>query len=211
MPHRLLVQALSRGAKYLGLSNVSFVSMSQPNFPPTNKVEYLALSHSFIDENYFRQFMLSCHNLKKLSVTGPFVRWKSDDLVKGILQNSSSLKVLDLRGPYNLESQDLESILSSCLNLTEANFRFNFSSFTFANCAPNIKKLDLSGVEIRINAIITLFNQCNKLTDLYLTWASIKDEIGDRNIKFPTKTQLQSLYIRDCEIKSIYLEMLISS
>ena len=211
MPHRLLVQALSRGAKYLGLSKASFVSMSQPNFPPTNKVEYLALSDSFMDENYFRQFILSCHNLKKLSVTGPFVRWKSDDLLKGILQNSNSLKVLDLGGCDNLESQDFQSIMSSCLNLTEANFSFSFSSFIFENCAPNIEKLGLSKVEISINEIITLFTQCNKLTDLDLTWASIIDEIGHRNIKFPTKTQLQSLYIKDCDIKSTHLEMLILS
>ena len=68
VPHKLLEQALSRGTKYLGLSNLNFVSTLEPNFPLTNQVEYLALSSSLMDKKYFRQLLLSCHNLKKLSV-----------------------------------------------------------------------------------------------------------------------------------------------
>ena len=65
VPHQLLKQALSRGTKYLGLSNLSFVStVVEPNFPPNNQVEYLDLSTSLMDEKYFRQLILSCHNLK---------------------------------------------------------------------------------------------------------------------------------------------------
>ena len=40
VPHKLLEQALSRGAKYLGPSNLSFASTVEPNFlilfPPLN-------------------------------------------------------------------------------------------------------------------------------------------------------------------------------
>ena len=55
VPHQLLKQALSRGTKYLGLSYLSFVStVEEPNFPPNNQVEYLALSTSLMDEKYFR-------------------------------------------------------------------------------------------------------------------------------------------------------------
>ena len=123
--NELLGQALSRGLKYLGLSRRSFFSTLEPNYPPTNQIEYLALRIPLtcpIDEKYFRQLLLSCHNLKKLSVTDG--DWKSDELTKGILQNSNSLKVLDLSGCCKLNPQDLKSIVSRCLELTEANFDY---------------------------------------------------------------------------------------
>ena len=120
VPHKLLEQALSRGVKYLGLSNLNFVSTLEPNFPPTNQVEYLALSSSLMNKNYFRQLLLSCHNLKKLSVNDG--DWKSDDLIEGILQNSNSLRVLDLSGCGKLKVQGVKSIILSCIKLTEANF-----------------------------------------------------------------------------------------
>ena len=126
VPHKFLEQALSRGAKYLGLSNLSFISTLEPNFPPKNQVEYLDLTGSYMDENYFRQLMLSCHSLIKLSVANPCGAWKSKDLLKGIFQNSNSLKVLDLSGCNKLTDQDIKSILSNCLNLTEVNLSFRW-------------------------------------------------------------------------------------
>ena len=217
MPHMLLVQALSRGVKYLGLSHLRFISTSQPNFPTTNQVEYLALSGIDMDESNFRKLILSCHNLKKLFVNGnPYGTWKFDDLMKGIIQNSDSLKVLNLSGFCKLDSQDIISIMSKCLNLTEANFYFSswdvpVSSVINANSAPNIKKLGLSGSAISIKDISTLVTQCNKLIHLDLTRAHFLHEPEHGNIKFPTKIQLESLYMRGFEIELPYLEMLISS
>ena len=216
MPHRLLVEALSRGTRYLGLSNLSFISTSQPNFPPTNQVEYLALSGSFMDENYFRELILSCHSLIKLSVPNTRGAWKSEDLLKGILQNSNSLKVLDLSECHKLTYQDIKSILSKCLNLTEVNFSFNWwtllapnLSDIFAKLTPNIEKISLPAISI--NAIKTLLTQCNKLTQLDLTCARFKDEPEDRNVKFPTKIKLESLYMRGFDMDFKNLEMLIPS
>ena len=222
MPHSFLVEALSRGARYLGLSDVSFLSTSQPNFPTTNQVEYLALSGPFMDENYFRELILSCHNLIKLSVANPCRAWKWDDLKKGILQNSNSLKVLDLSECPKLNSQDIKSILSSCLNLTEANFRANFSynlrhvlepnlSVKFESFAPNIEKLCLSEAALSFNDITTLITQCNKLTDLDITWAQLTDEPATRHIEFPTKIQLESLHMRGFDLHFTHLKLLISS
>ena len=211
MPHRLLVQALKRGARHLALSNLNFISTSQPNFPTTNQVEYLALSSSLIDEKYFGELILSCHNLKKLSVNDGY--WKSDDLMKGILQNSNSLTVLDLSGCDKLKRQDVKSIISSCLELTEANFDHMTSlSSTFANLTTNIEKLSLSGTAIGINDITEILTKCNKLTDLDLTWAHLLvPKIGHKNIKFPKKTQLKSLYLRGFNIKFNLLKLLVLS
>ena len=169
VPNKLLEQALSRGVKYLGLSNLSDVSTLKSNFPPTNQVEYLALSSSLLDENYFRQLILSCHNLTKLSVPGPYGTWNSDDLIEGIVQNSDSLKVLDLSGCHKLDSEDLNSIVSVCLKLTDANFDYLCQrtynlSYIFRNLTPNIKKLSLSGAALRISDIANLITKCNKIT-----------------------------------------------
>ena len=218
MPHGLLVQALSRGARYLGLSNLSFISPSQPTFPPTNQVEYLDLSGSFMNENYFRHLILSCHNLKKLSLADTYGAWKSVDIMKGILQNSNSLRVLDLSGCCKLKPQDVKSVMSSCLNLTEANFSYNVwdiqvpnLSVIYGNFPPSIKKLGLSGAAIGINAITTLITRCNKLTDLDLTDAHIIDEPENNNIRFPTKTHLESLYMRGFDVQFTHLDKLIPS
>jgi hypothetical protein len=218
MPQSFLVEALLRGARYLGLSNLSLISTSQPDFPPTNQVKYLALSSTFMGENYFRELILSCHNLIKLSVANPCGTWKSDDLIKAILQNSNSLKVLDLSECHYLKYQDIKSILSSCLNLTEANFSYNLwhelepnLSVIFESFQPNIEKLGLSGAALSINAITILITQCNKLTDLDITFAHLIDEPEIRNVEFPTKIQLESLYMRRFDFDFTYLKMLIPS
>ena len=211
MPHQLLKQALSRGTKYLGLSNLNFVSTLEPNFPLTNQVEYLALSSSLMDKKYFRRFLLSCHNLKKLSVNDG--DWKSDDLIEGILQNSNSLRVLDLSGCGKLKVQGVKSIISSCLKLTEANFdHMTIWDSIFLNLTPTIEKLSLSGTAIGINDITEILTRCNKLTDLDLTWAHlVVPKIGHKNIKFPKKTQLKSLYLRGFNIEFNLLKLLVLS
>ena len=214
VPNKLLEQALSRGAKYLGLSNLSDVSTSKSNFPTTNQVEYLALSSSLMDENYFRQLILSCHKLTKLSVPGPYGTWNKDDLIEGIVQNYDSLKVLDLSGCHKLDSQDLNAIVFICQKLTDANFdhmnlTYNLSSI-FTNLTPNIKKLSLSGATLRISDIANLITQCNKITDLNLNWALLLPG-GLEHTNFPRKTQLKSLHLRGFEIKFNYLEMFIRS
>ena len=218
MPQSFLVEALLRGARYLGLSNLSLISTSQPDFPPTNQVKYLALSSTFMGENYFRELILSCHNLIKLSVANPCGTWKSDDLIKAILQNSNSLKVLDLSECHYLKYQDIKSILSSCLNLTEANFSYNLwhelvpnLSVIFESFPPSIEKLALSGAVLSNDAIIILITQCNKLTDLDLSWAHLIDEPELRSIKVQTKIQLESLYMRGFAnmLDLTHLEMLI--
>ena len=218
MPQRLLVQALSRGVRYLGISHLCFISTSQLNLPPKNQVEYLDLSGSYMDENFFRQLMLSCHNLKKLSVAHPYGAWKSKDLLKGLLQNSTSLNVLDLSKCYKLTYRDIKSILSSCRNLTEVNFSFNSWTFRvpnlsviFSGLTPNIEKLSLSAVAISISAIKTLFTQCYKLTQLDLTRAHFIDEPEDTNFKFPKEIQLESLFMSGFDIHYTHLEMLIPS
>ena len=212
--NKLLEQALSRGLKYLGLSKRSFFATLEPNYPPTNQVEYLALSSSLIDEKYFRQLLLSCHNLKKLSVNDGY--WKSDDLMQGILQNSNSLKVLDLSGCDKLKQKDVKSIILSCLELTDANFdhmnlhTYNLASI-FTNLTPNIKKLSLSGAALRLSDLNKLITRCNKITDLDLNWALLFPDQIITNITFPRKTQLKSLYLRGFDMKFSYLEMFILS
>ena len=86
---------------------------------------------------------------------------------------------------------------------------FTSLSEIFASLTPNVEKLCLSADALSINAIKTLFTQCNKLTQLDLTRAHFKDEPEDTNVKFPKKIQLESLYMRGLDIDFTHLEMLI--
>jgi hypothetical protein len=113
---------MARGAKYLGLVNVNRMFEPKPNFPKNNHVEYLTLSGSNMEENYFRQLISSCHCLTKLSVYQCIGTWNPKDLFRGILQNASTLKVLDLSKCRQMSSNDIEQIVKRCINLTEANF-----------------------------------------------------------------------------------------
>ena len=162
----------------------------------------------------FLGLLKTTFKLKYVGYRAVYETWKFDDLLKGIIQNSNKLKVLDLSGFCKLDSQDIVSIMSKCLNLTEANFRFRdvpVPSVIMAISAPSIEKLGLSGSAISIKAISTLFTQCNRLIHLDLTCARFIHEPEHRNIKFPTKIQLESLYMRGFEIEFTYLEMLILS
>ena len=122
IPNDLIEQAMARGTKYLGLSNVNAMFEPKPNFPKTNQVKYLTLSGSNMEENYFRQLISSCHCLTKLSVYHFIGSWNPKDLFRGILQNASTLKVLDLSKCRDMSSNDIELIVKRCINLTEANF-----------------------------------------------------------------------------------------
>ena len=114
---------MARGTKYLGLANVNRMFEPKPNFPKINHVEYLTLSGSNMEENYFRQLISSCHCLIKLSVYHFIGTWNPKDLFRGILQNASTLKVLDLSTKCSFQcSNDIELIVKRCINLTEANF-----------------------------------------------------------------------------------------
>ena len=113
---------MARGTKYLGLANVNRMFEPKPNFPKTNQVKYLTLSGSNMEENYFKQLISSCHCLIKLSVYHFIGTWNPKDLFRGILQNASTLKVLDLFKCRDMSSNDIELIVKRCINLTEANF-----------------------------------------------------------------------------------------
>ena len=119
-----------------------------PNFPKSNQLEYLDLNFSNMEEEYFRQLILSCHKLTKLSVYYIIGQWKSADLVKGILQNASTLKVLDISKDKSekLVPKQIMDIVTSCVNLTEANFgELNrgeeWTPFLCENITATIKKL----------------------------------------------------------------------
>ena len=119
-----------------------------PNFPKSNHLEYLDLGSSNITEEYFRQLMLSCHKLTKLSVYYIIGGWKTADLLKGILQSAITLRVLDISKDKENKwtPKQLKAIVNSCVNLTEANFGGidrgeEWTPYLCENITTTIKKL----------------------------------------------------------------------
>ena len=148
-PDGFVEQALCRGTKYLCLMTHANPE-AIPNFPKSNQLEYLDINSSNIEEEYFRQLILSCHKLTKLSVYYLIGQWKSADLVKGILQNALTLKVLDIsKDKYEkLVPKQIKDIVKACVNLTEANFGEihrgeEWTSFVCENLTTKIRKLRL--------------------------------------------------------------------
>ena len=126
----------------------------------------------------FRQLISSCHCLTKLSVYHFIGSWeeKPRDLLRGILQNASTLKVLDLSKCESLSGNDIELIIKRCIKLTEANFgqMEHYSvSYLSRNLTASIEKLGLPGTNATNEDIKVLVARCNKLKELDVSWTSV--------------------------------------
>ena len=113
----------------------------------------------------------SCHCLTKLSVYHFIGGSHPRDLLRGILQNASTLKVLDLSKCFCLSSNDIEQIVKRCIKLTEANFgqMEHYSiSYLSRNLTTSIEKLGLPATNATNEDIKVLVARCNKLKVIYL-------------------------------------------
>ena len=135
----------------------------------------------------FRQLISSCHCLTKLSVYHFIGSWeeKPRDLLRGILQNASTLKVLDLSKCESLSSNDIELIVKRCIKLTEANFgqMEHYSvSYLSRNLTTSIEKLGLPGTNATNEDIKVLVARCNKLKVIYLGVLTIYQGRGKKDL-----------------------------
>ena len=143
----------------------------------------------------FRQLISSCHCLTKLSVYHFIGSWEENprDLLRGILQNASTLKVLDLSKCESLSGNDIELIVKRCIKLIEANFgqMDHYSvSYLSRNLTPSIEKLGLMGTNATNEDIKVLVARCNKLKVIHLGALTIdQGTTSFSNIFFFTSTQ----------------------
>ena len=113
VPYKFIVKMVSCGTSYLSLSNACITHWGTkskvdflPDFSLKNQLKYLDLQDCIkswcerSEDRFLAALVLSCHNLKKLSLKGcmppnmtPLHKTK---FIKGILQNGATLKVLSL-------------------------------------------------------------------------------------------------------------------
>merc|ERR1712223_443462 len=104
----------------------------------------------------------SFYSLEKMSFG--YLRLQNPVIIQSVLQNSQTLKVLDL---YQCQPslQTIEKIIKNCNQLTEVSFTYTqlceeSIDFICNNLTPSILKLSLSHLKIRDDNIRTLVKRC---------------------------------------------------
>ena len=142
----------------------------------------------------------SCHCLTKLSVYHFIGSWeeKPRDLLRGILQNASTLKVLDLSKCESLSSNDIELIVKRCIKLTEANFgqmEHYSTSYLSRNLTTSIEKLGLPATNATNEDIKVLVARCNKLKVIYSGVSTIDQVRGTKNLRVLWTTSFINIFL----------------
>ena len=112
---------VARGCRYLSLAHASL--QHPATFLPIKEshLVYLDLSFCVIKENssILEDILKPCHNLRKLSLEK--VHNLTLDICTTIVQNATSLTVLNIGNCLGLCNDGIEKIITQCQNLEEVN------------------------------------------------------------------------------------------
>ena len=152
------------------------------------------------------KLLKSCHLLEKLALTKLVL---NPNFLTGIVQNASTLTVLNLWCCKGLTVDKIDVIFTNCQELTEVNIGATtgldkYSSVLFKEAVdifcqkitPKLQKLNLGGCEVRSRQIQTLVERCPNITELYLHATPLQDDSVDIIMKgfFKTLIKLQLPY-----------------
>ena len=192
LPAELLSQIIEKGCQYLSLYKCKIVKKGTINFVKQFQLKYLCvdIASDDVDENgeidYFDilpDFAASCYNLEKLSIKRldhlhPEISQIESKFFKCIVQNSDTLKVLDLT-EIELSLASVQRIFMLCQNLTELNIAADHCmttntqlcsesvDFICNNLTTTIEKLDITGqLSFGDDEFKTLIKRCNRISEL---------------------------------------------
>ena len=134
----------------------------------------------------------------------------NDPLFTGIMQNSSSLTVLDLHNSHGLNALPFEDIVKNCVKLKEANFgatELNEQSIAFLcnNLTPKIEELGLENLAVSDKDLKKLITRCKKIKALDLRCTNITKKaipIISANLKKLQKLALPILFTHSLLVKT---------
>ena len=134
----------------------------------------------------------------------------NDRLFTGIMQNSSSLTVLDLHNSRGLNALPFEEIVKNCVNLKEANFgetELNEPNIAFLcnNVTPKIENLSLENLAVSDKDLKTLITRCKKIKVLDMRCTNITKKaipIISANLKKLQKLALPILFTHSLLVKT---------
>ena len=217
VPVSFLNHLSSQGTKYLSLQNARLIKDEEFSDIRESKFTHLNLykTRGFQDgydpfknqaSDVLEKLLKSCHFVEKLALTKLVL---NPNFLTGIVQNASTLTVLNLWCCKGLTVDMIDVIFTNCQELTEVNMgattgEDKFSSVLFEEAvdsfckkiSPKLQKLSLGGCEVRSCQIQTLVERCPNITELYLHATPLEDNSVDIIMKgfFKTLIKLQLPY-----------------
>lgn len=189
MPATLFPQILAKGCKYLSVNSCCPYSTGESlSFENNYKLKYLSVIRPSKELliNVLPDLMASSFSLEKLSVRpNPFEikpimfgnRNIYSKFFKCIIQNSKTLRVLDLAG-VNLSLESVKHIFTLCQELTELNLNVlddKSMDFLCKNLTSKIEKIDI-GSNLRVDQLTVLLRRCNKISELSINCTCLSDD-----------------------------------
>ena len=134
----------------------------------------------------------------------------NDRLFTGMMQNSSSLTVLDLHKSHGLNALPFEDLVKNCFKLKEANFGetdLNEQNIAFLcnNLTPKIEELGLENLAVFDKDLKKLITRCKKIKALDLRCTNITKRaipIISANLKKLQKLALPILFTHSLLVKT---------
>ena len=198
LPAELLPRILEKGCQYLSLFNCG-IKAGKVRFANNFQLKYLSL-HPESDEsnditlNVMPNLVASCHNLEKLCIKRldifyPEISHMEVKFFKCIIQNSETLKVLDLSQTH-LSLASVQRIFLLCQHLLELNISADHCLPTFNtrlcphsvdflcnNLTATIEKLDISDQHnFADDQFKILIERCNRITELSFVGTNVTDD-----------------------------------
>ena len=186
MPATLFPQILAKGCKYLSV-NSCYTKTTGENlsFENNHQLKYLCVirpSKDFVID-VLPDLLASSFSLEKLSVTIEppleiIIGHASiySKFLKCILQNSGTLRVLDL-GSVKLSLESVQHIFTLCQELKELNLNFlceKSLDFICKNLTCKIEKIEI-GSDLRHDQLTVLLRRCNKISELSIICESLSN------------------------------------
>ena len=156
------------------------------------------------------KLLKSCHFVKKLALAKLAL---NPNFQTGVIQNASTLTVLNLWCCKGLTVDMIDAIFTNCQELTEVNIGGTSSGTSDLDSAlseeavgifckkisPKLQKLSLEGCEVKNFHIKKLVERCPNITELYLHDTSLQEDCVDIIIKglFKTLIKLQLPYFNN--------------
>ena len=185
LPAELLPKILAQGCQYLSLFNCRILT-GTVKFPKNFQLKYLCVDPASYESdnktfNILPDLAASCYSLEKLSFKRLHFKQEISQtelkFFKCIIQNSDTLKVLDLT-QTRLSLTSVQRIVILCQNLVELNIATDCSQyyrklcpesveFICNNLTTTIEKLDISGqLNFGDDQFKTLIERCNRITEV---------------------------------------------
>ena len=201
VPADLFAKLLEKGCDYLSLPFISSLK-GTARFENNMKLKYLCFVYSESTKELL-EFAATCHGLEKLAFIGYVAQGAFDKLFKCIIQNSLTLKVLNICTRHQLISyESMRLIVTLCQGLTDTNIsRIKLSQETMdffcANLTIGIEKLDISEQPMfGDDQLKTLVTRCKTVTELAFVDTNVSDESVDLIIQNLSQT-LTKLKVSD--------------